>query len=107
MTDRRYKFTAEGGMCLLYAVYKGIIIFLDIVSWTIILDMLLSWILSPFHRARVILNRITGPIIQPFRSIMRRILGGRVLMIDFSPLLAYFAIQILRNVVGSIFGWFA
>lgn len=91
---------------MVYALYSGLSLFLSIIKYAIIIDMLLSWFLHPNHQVRVILARITGPIVAPFRILMNKMLKGRMMMFDFAPLLAYFAIEILQNIILSIFRWF-
>lgn len=73
---------------------KGVRLFLEILSYLIIADALLSWILPPSHTVRELIGRFIGPLIEPFRRITDK-LNTSSLPIDFSPILAYFTIMLL------------
>lgn len=75
-------------------VILGVIWFLNILSWAIIINALLSWVMDPMHPVRTWLIRFIEPIVSPFRRITDR-LNTSGLPIDFSPLLAYISIQIV------------
>ncbi|MGF7185039.1 YggT family protein [Desulfitispora alkaliphila] len=75
----------------------------SVLTWLIIARVLLSWIrLNPYNPVVKFIYEFTEPILAPFRRIMPS-LGG--LPIDFSPILALFAIRfvemlIIRFLVG-------
>lgn len=72
-----------------------------ILKYAILVRILLSWIRpqslagSSFNRA---LYEITEPVMRPFRRIM-----PRTGMIDFSPILAFFALDFAQIGIISIF----
>jgi YggT family protein len=64
----------------------------------IIVDVLISYILPPYHNVRVTLDRILNPILNPIRKLLPTT-GG----IDFSPLVLLVLIQVLESLLISIF----
>lgn len=82
-------------------VILGVIWFLNILSWAIIINALLSWVMDPMHPVRVWLIRFIEPIVSPFRYIADR-LNTSGLPIDFSPLLAYISLQLVIAILQSL-----
>lgn len=82
------------GSEILIAILQGVIWFLNIFTWLIIINALLSWIIAPNHPIRIFIGRIIEPFLAPFRSLTRG-LGSPTLPIDFSPLFAYMFLQII------------
>lgn len=72
----------------------------EILFWAIIGRALLSWFPmrpgNPFQPLAVVLFQITEPILGPLRRVIPMI--G---MIDISPIVALFLLQILRYVLAS------
>jgi len=82
-------------------IILGIIWFLNILSWGIIINALLSWFIDPMHPIRMWLTRFIEPVVAPFRHITDR-LNTSGFPIDFSPLLAYIAIQIIIGLLQAL-----
>jgi len=83
-------------------IILGVIWFLYILSWAIIINALLSWIIiDPTHPVRRWLVHFIEPVVAPFRYITDR-LNTSGLPIDFSPLLAYITIQILIALLRAL-----
>ncbi len=70
----------------------------NILSLLIIVDSLLSFVLSPFHPIRAALGRILQPLYAPIRRILPPA-GG----MDFSPLVLLILITVLEQILVSIF----
>ena len=67
----------------------------------IILDVILSWVMHGRSNAFVdFLHIFTEPLMIPGRKIQEKLIPG--LMIDFSPILAFLMIDIVRGIVFSI-----
>ena len=67
----------------------------------ILIDVILSYI--PIGRENgftQLVHAITEPLLSPGRKIQDKLMPG--LMIDFSPIIAYFMVYILKQVVFSI-----
>ncbi|MBN2095857.1 YggT family protein [Candidatus Peregrinibacteria bacterium] len=73
-----------------------------ILKYAILVRILLSWI-QPGHPGRLIqiLYEITEPILRIFRKIL-----PRTGMLDFSPLLAFFALDFAQIGIISLFSGF-
>jgi len=79
---------------ILASILQGVIWFLNIFTWLIVINALLSWIMTPKHPIRIFIGRIVEPFIAPFRKLTE---GFRspTFPVDFSPLFAYIALQII------------
>jgi YggT family protein len=62
----------------------------------VILDTLLSFILSPYHPIRITIDRIVNPLLAPIRRIV-----PLVGMLDLSPLILIVLVEILARVLVS------
>lgn len=62
-----------------------------------IIDVLLGYFLSPYHKIRLMLDSIVNPLLNPIRRLLPSI-GG----IDFSPLILIILVQILEYILISI-----
>ena len=90
-----------GGMNeIIRLILQGIAIFLEVLSWIIFADVLLSWIL-PQSRVKEILDTIANPVVNPFRSLFNKISKGRS-PVDFSPTLALLVLFMLSMIVSAI-----
>jgi YggT family protein len=88
-------------MTFIRAVIVAFIYLLQIFSWLIVIEALLSWIVDPFHPIMQFIRRFTEPILDPFRRLTER-MPMADLPIDISPLLAIIAIQILIAVLQGL-----
>lgn len=65
--------------------------------------IILSWL--PIDRGGPIVGTIynlTEPILQPIRKIIHKSpLGGAGMMLDFSPIIAFLLIQLVRNILEN------
>jgi YggT family protein len=69
---------------------------LEILKWLIIARAVMSWFVSPHssHPVVELVRKITDPILRPLSQMLP--LAGPV---DLSPLIAFFAIMLLQQVV--------
>jgi YggT family protein len=70
----------------------------NVLSLLIIIDSLLSFVLSPFHPVREVLGRVLLPLYAPIRRILPPA-GG----MDFSPLVLLVLITVLKQILFAIF----
>ena len=77
---------------LINAVYW----FFTIIIWIMIARILLSWFpnINWYNQPFKAMKEITDPILEPFRKIVPPISG-----IDFSPIVAFIAIELLRGLI--------
>lgn len=76
---------------------------LTILYWLILIRVLISWVSpDPYNPIVQFLTRTTDPVLEPIRRMMMP-LTSRIL-IDFSPLIAFFIIVFLRrNLVAILY----
>lgn len=77
-----------------------LIVLLQLYSYVLLARALVSWIpnLDPYHPAVQVLYRLTEPVLDPIRKLVPP-LGG---MIDISIIIAFFAIMVLTQLLGSL-----
>lgn len=88
-------------MILARAIISAFIYLLQIFSWLIVIEALLSWVVDPMHPIMEFIRRFTEPILIPFRRLTER-LPMADLPIDISPLLALIIIQIIIAVLQGL-----
>lgn len=69
----------------------------DILTWIIIIQVLLSYFVSPYHPLRQALDRIVEPMLAPIRRVVPSFSG-----VDFSPLVLLIIIQIIGSVLVNL-----
>lgn len=72
-------------------------IFFRVLSFIVIIDVLLSYFMSPYHPIRSFLDRIVEPLLNPIRRVVPAIAG-----LDFSPVVLIIVLQILESVTASL-----
>jgi YggT family protein len=85
----------------MWVIENSIAKFIEVINFLIIARVLFSWISrdisNPIFR---ILYQLTEPILAPFRSLLSRLgVGG---MIDFSPILAILALDVIGNIIINL-----
>lgn len=88
-------------MVLIYLL-AGVIWFLRVLSFMIIANALLSWFLDPTHPIRDLLAKFVNPVLRPIRRITDKLTATSSLPIDLSPILAYFALMLLMQLLSGI-----
>lgn len=77
-------------------VWTLLYIILEVLKWLIIARALMSWFVSPTSSNPIVdaIRRITDPILRPVRDVVPDF-GG----VDVSPLVAFFGLYLLQQVV--------
>jgi YggT family protein len=74
---------------------------LGIIQGAIFIRVIASWLPQPSNQFLIqllnVVNRITEPLLAPIRNMIEKFSNGRSLMIDLSPLILLFLIQLLRS----------
>jgi YggT family protein len=65
-----------------------------LLTWLLIIHVVLSYFMSPYHPLRQAIDRVIEPLLAPIRRIM-----PRTGMIDFSPLVLLILIQLVEFVL--------
>jgi len=66
--------------------------------WIVIASSLLSFFVPPYHPVREALDRIVNPFLEPIRRILP--MAGTL---DFSPLILIIIVELISNLLISIF----
>lgn len=80
-------------------LYYGFSYFFKIIDIFILVRVVLSWL--PLNQDSALIHivyRLTEPILGPIRKLLERsVLGGKGLMIDFSPLIAWLILDFIES----------
>lgn len=77
----------------------------NILEYAIFIDVILSWVYKGRGNALIdILHIFTEPFMIPARKIHEKLIPST--MLDFSPIIAYFLIAVLRYIVNIVLGMF-
>jgi YggT family protein len=78
--------------------------FVQLINWIeqllvllIIVDVVLTYIMSPYHPVRQAIDRIVEPMLNPIRRVVP-IIGG----FDFSPLVLIILVQLLGTLIKGV-----
>jgi YggT family protein len=91
---------------MLYALVDVVNLLLTIVTWVIIIQVVLSWLLvfnvlntssQGVRSVAMAIDRMTAPLYRPIRRILPDF-GG----IDFSPLVVLILIQIIKKLLAGV-----
>lgn len=86
----------------MYRIIPYVRIAFDVYYWLIIIRVLLSWVPhDPYKPIFRFVYETTEPALAPFR----KIIGRTRMMIDFSPILALIALQVLETIVLNILSY--
>lgn len=81
-------------------LYRTVIMVLQILEWAIFARVIISWLPIPKDNRFIrLLYQITEPILAPIRALIQKSSIGKNMMIDFSPLLAFLLIGLVRNMI--------
>jgi YggT family protein len=82
---------------MIYALIQTVHLISRVISLIVIVDVVLSYFMSPYQPIRQTLDRIVEPMLRPIRRILPSI--G---MIDFSPVVLIILIQVLDSIITGI-----
>lgn len=78
-------------------------IIFNVLYYAIFAEVILSWVYANRTNQYIeILHKITNPLLEPGRMIQARFFNNT--MIDFSPIIAFVILMMVRKIVFSIFG---
>lgn len=61
---------------MLSGIFQGLIAFLEILRYVLLIYCLLSWFLPPYNRLMLFLGRVTDPLLNGIRSLVKRFFPG-------------------------------
>ena len=71
----------------------------QVLTLVVLIDVVLSYFMSPFSPFRMVLDRIVGPMLAPIRKVVPSI--G---MVDISPIILLILIQVVAYILDQIVG---
>ena len=71
--------------------------FFQLVLLIVLIDVVLSYFVSPYNKIRMFLDRLVNPMLAPIRRFVRPI-GG----LDLSPIILLILIQVVDYILTSI-----
>ena len=79
---------------------------LELVELAVFVRVIISWIpMSRDNQFIRVLYSITEPILAPIRNMVERSsLGKNMMMLDFSPIIAFLLIGFIKNTLARMFG---
>lgn len=81
-------------------IYRAIDYLLVFIQYAIFARVIISWIPIPRDNKLIrLLYQITEPILAPLREIIGRSAIGGNMIFDFSPVLAFLIIGLIRNII--------
>lgn len=76
--------------------------FFSIVYLLMFIRIALSWVrINSYNKYVVLIYQLTDPILEPFKRLISRF-GIDTGMIDFSPIIAFFVLQLIENFIKRI-----
>ncbi len=88
---------------LLYILIQIIQIAAWLLSLALIVDIVISYFVSPYNSFRMALDRFFYPILAPIRRLAPPLAGT----FDLSPLIFLILVQVVESLIISILRWFA
>jgi len=88
---------------MLDGISLGIVWFLELIRFAVVLYLILSWFLSPSQGFMQFLGRVVDPMLRPFRNLLFRFFPR--LFIDPSPLLFFLLMGLLIRLIPVLFSW--
>lgn len=72
-------------------------LFAEVLTLLVILHVVLSWVMSPYHPVRQTLERFVDPLLAPIRRVLPP--AG---MFDFSPIVFIIIVQVLASILTRL-----
>lgn len=90
---------------MLSGIFQGLIAFINILRYLLLLYCILSWFLPPYNRLMVFLSRVTDPLLGGIRSLLLRFFPQ--MRIDVSALIALFLLQAAELLLRRLYFFLA
>ena len=78
-------------------IIRVINLLVTVITWLVIVKVILSYFMSPYHPIRESIDRIVEPLLEPIRRIL-----PQTGVIDFSPLVLIILLQVLEVVLRNL-----
>ena len=81
----------------------ALIKFLNVLSWLIVIQCLMSWFPGArYSKGYEMISMFTEPLVGPIRNVLFRYID---IPIDFSPVVAIFAISMMQKIIAMFLFW--
>lgn len=81
----------------------ALIKFLNVLSWLIVIQCLMSWFPGArYSKGYEMISMFTEPLVGPIRNVLFRYID---IPIDFSPIVAIFAISMMQKIIAMFLFW--
>ncbi len=84
---------------LIFNLFRGVSIFIQVIDYAILAYCLCSWIMSPTSPIYTFLRNLVWPFIAPFKGLATKLMYKIGLRIDLSAWMALIALQILDSLL--------
>jgi YggT family protein len=81
----------------MFVALRIISILFQVITWLVIVKVVLSYFMSPYHPIREAIDQVVEPMLQPIRRIL-----PQTGMIDFSPFVLIILLQVLERVLTTL-----
>lgn len=78
-------------------IIQIISVLVTVITWLVIIKVVLSYFMSPYHPVRQSIDSVVEPLLAPIRRIL-----PQTGMIDFSPLVLIILLQVLEAVLRNL-----
>ena len=76
---------------------------LDVITWLIVIQCLMSWFPGArYSKGYEMISMFTEPLVGPIRNVLFRYID---IPIDFSPIVAIFAISMMQKIIAMFLFW--
>lgn len=76
------------------SIIQIIILLINLITIIVIVDVVLTWVLDPYHPLRQTLDHVVEPVLMPIRRVLP-FMGG----LDFSPIVLLLLIQLIGQLL--------
>jgi len=83
-----------------FILYKLINLLFDAAELILLLRVVISWLpVNSDNRFVILLYQITEPVLAPVRSAIRRTAAGQNMFLDFSPVVVFILLAVLKRII--------
>jgi len=75
---------------------------LQAMSIIILVRCVLSWLPLGYNKLTEFIYTVTEPILAPIRNLLSKAMGGSIMYLDFSPIIAFALIRFLQRIIWMI-----
>jgi len=91
---------------MMYILFRLLNAALSLFDLALFIYVILSWVHPAANRWTELLRRIVEPVLTPIRRFLVSRLPGQWMMMDWSPVVAWILISVLRRVLVLVFSIF-